>query len=137
MHRTVAVAALLALSSGQFTALGCDMERGAPSAAATTAAKALAPADHTAPGPHARPGTAPPHAHHAAGPGHESGPAHHGGTDPDCLMMTACGAASPRPARAAAIIRAPAVSCTAVFRAPSTTVSAERLIETPPPRHGV
>ena len=65
-------------------------------------------------------------------------PAHgdHCGSD-ICLVVLACGSASARPARAAAIVRIPAVFVRVAFPTPPIPVPADLTVETPPPRRTV
>ena len=119
MHRSVAFVAFLALSWSQLVGLRCDM--GADRS--TTAAHASTPASH-APAEHATTGA---DAHDPPG---------HGGGH-DCLMIMACGFASVRQARPAAMIRFPAVFVAAAFLNSPIPVAADLAVETPPPRHTV
>lgn len=91
-----------------------------PSASATHASTHAghAPAGHAANGPPT------PH------------PPDHGGSH-GCLMIMACGFASVRQARPAAMIRFPAVFFAAAFPASPIPVAADLAVETPPPRHTV
>lgn len=135
MHRSVALVAFLALSWSQLVALRCDM--GEDTAAA--AADVPAPASHSATGADAHHHAATPRSHHAAPAGDAPAAPHptsHGAPH-GCLMIMACGVASPRPARPAAMIRIPAVLVRAAFPAPPVAVAAEPAVETPPPRHTV
>ncbi len=126
MHRSVAFVAFLALSWSQLVALHCDMGEGM--------------ASHSAAGADAHhPPATTPHAHHPA-PTTDTPPTphppNHGGSHA-CLMIMACGFASVRQARPAAMIRLPAVFFTAAFPTPPIPVAADLAVETPPPRHTV
>ena len=80
-----------------------------------------------------------PHAHHptpTADTPPTPHPPDHGGSH-GCLMIMACGFASVRQARPAAMIRLPAVFFTADFLTSPIPVAAELAVETPPPRHTV
>ena len=119
MHRSVAFVAFLALSWSQLVGLRCDMGTDR----STTAAHASTPASH-APAEHATTGA----------DAHD--PPDHGGGH-DCLMIMACGFASVRQARPAAMIRFPAVFVAAAFLNSPIPVAADLAVETPPPRHTV
>ncbi len=121
MHRPTASLAFAALTWSQLVAFGCDM--GAPSDRGVAAYESTPP--HETPGHHEN-------AENAPAPAHGG----HSGSDV-CLMVLACGSSSARPARAAAIVRIPAVFVRAAFLAPPIPVAADLAVETPPPRHTV
>ena len=125
MSRPVALVALLALSWSQVAGLRCDMAT-APFAMDEGRADGSGHAGTPSHGHHAPAPDAPPTPH----------PPDHGGGH-GCLMIMACSIASPRPARAAAMIRIPTVLVRAAFPTPSLPVAADLAVETPPPRHSV
>ena len=100
-----------------------------------------APASHA--GAVGRPATTDAHRHGGEeapvalhGAAEHSSPQHgqpHGG-DHSCLMIMACGYASVRNAPSASMTRFPAISFRSAFLANPTPATAERAVETPPPR---
>ena len=137
MHRSAAFVAFLALSWSQLVALHCDMGAG-PS---TIGAHASTPASH-APAGHEATGTdahnpPPHHLATAPTPAADTPPTPHHAPSHGCLMIMACGFASVRQARPAAMIRLPAVFFTADFLTSPIPVAADLAVETPPPRHTV
>lgn len=136
MNRPAALVALLALSWSQLVALHCDMGSGARGGVAVSA-----PASHAeAVG---RGATTDAHQHGGEEtPADQHGAAQHGspqhgqphGGDHSCLMIMACGYASVRNAPSAAMTRFPAISFRSAFLANPTPVTADRAVETPPPR---
>ena len=135
MRRPVAFLAFMALSWSQLVALRCDMAAGGHAGAHHEAMSAEPAATQPASGHHA-----PIPAHHApadqAAPvpteaGHGGGP----GGNHGCLMILACGTASIRPARSAAMVRIPAVFVRAAFIRNPVPAAADLAVETPPPRH--
>ena len=146
MNRPAALVALLALSWSQLVALHCDMGSGVRGGVAVSA-----PASHA--GAVGRAATT--DAHHHGGeeaPAAQHGAAEHGsaqhgsaqhgsaqhgqphGGDHSCLMIMACGYASVRNAPSASMTRFPAISFRSAFLANPTPVTADRAVETPPPR---
>ena len=136
MNRPAALVALLALSWSQLVALHCDMGSGVRGGVAVSA-----PASHA--GEVGRAATTDAHRHG----GEEASPAQHGaaqhgppqhgqphGGDHSCLMIMACGYASVRNAPSAAMTRFPAIFFRSAFLANPSPVTAERAVETPPPR---
>lgn len=131
MNRPAAFVALLALSWSQLVALHCDMGSGARGGVAGSD-----PASHA--GAVGRAATTDAHRHggektSAA----QHGPPQHGqphGGDHSCLMIMACGYASVRNAPSAAMTRFPAIFFRSAFLANPSPVTAERAVETPPPR---
>ena len=131
MNRPAALVALLALSWSQLVALHCDMGSGARGGVAVSA-----PASHE--GAVGRAAITDAHQHG----GEEAPAAQHGspqqgqphGGDHSCLMIMACGYASVRNAPSAAMTRFPAISFRSAFLANPTPVTADRAVETPPPR---
>ena len=120
MHRSVAFVAFLALSWSQLVGLRCDMGTDR----SMTAAHASTPASH-APAEHATTGA----------DAHD--PPDHGGGH-DCLMIMACGFASVRQARPAAMIRFPAVFVAAAFlNSPIPRRCRPGSRDSPPSPHGV
>ena len=136
MNRPAALVALLALSWSQLVALHCDMGSGVRGGVAVSAPASHAGAVGRAAttDAHQHGGEEAPAAQHGAA---EHGSAQHGqshGGDHSCLMIMACGYASVRNAPSASMTRFPAISFRSAFLANPTPVTADRAVETPPPR---